>query len=243
MDGTLAAADLELLRKDFSANPAYRLAQNAVTQGLGRRRRHQPGDRQQHRPLAVHAAGRLEGHQPGAQRPVLAVRRAQPAARRASMREDGPQGLRVLPELRHVLGQDRARQLLPRGHHRDGGPGHRRPDGRLPPGVGGRRRRPVEHVRRDRGQARPGAEELHAGDAELSQHRPDELGAAHTCCARAPSRFAARSRPAAWRRPAPRRPRSSARSTACCASTSAPRRSASTGSGPTRTSSSTVTAC
>ena len=31
MDGTLAAADLELLRKDFSANPAYRLAQNAVT--------------------------------------------------------------------------------------------------------------------------------------------------------------------------------------------------------------------
>src|ERR1700758_4915182 len=31
MDRTLAAADLERLRKDFSANPAYRLAQNAVT--------------------------------------------------------------------------------------------------------------------------------------------------------------------------------------------------------------------
>jgi bleomycin hydrolase len=31
MDGTLAAADLEVLRKEFSANPAYRLAQNAVT--------------------------------------------------------------------------------------------------------------------------------------------------------------------------------------------------------------------
>jgi len=31
MDGTLAAADLEQLRKDFSANPVYRLAQNAVT--------------------------------------------------------------------------------------------------------------------------------------------------------------------------------------------------------------------
>ncbi|MGH3278782.1 MAG: aminopeptidase C [Trebonia sp.] len=31
MDGTLTAAELELLRKDFSANPAYRLAQNAVT--------------------------------------------------------------------------------------------------------------------------------------------------------------------------------------------------------------------
>ena len=31
MDGTLAAGDLELLRKDFTANPAYRLAQNAVT--------------------------------------------------------------------------------------------------------------------------------------------------------------------------------------------------------------------
>src|SRR5246127_3050080 len=31
MDRTLAAADLELLRKDFSANPAYRLAQNAGT--------------------------------------------------------------------------------------------------------------------------------------------------------------------------------------------------------------------
>jgi bleomycin hydrolase len=31
MDGTLTAADLELLRKDFSANPTNRLAQNAVT--------------------------------------------------------------------------------------------------------------------------------------------------------------------------------------------------------------------
>jgi bleomycin hydrolase len=31
MDGTLAPADLELLRKDFAANPVYRLAQNAVT--------------------------------------------------------------------------------------------------------------------------------------------------------------------------------------------------------------------
>ena len=31
MDGTLTAADLELLRKDFSANPVNRLAQNAVT--------------------------------------------------------------------------------------------------------------------------------------------------------------------------------------------------------------------
>jgi bleomycin hydrolase len=31
MDGILAAADLERLRKDFSANPTYRLAQNAVT--------------------------------------------------------------------------------------------------------------------------------------------------------------------------------------------------------------------
>ena len=31
MDETLAAADLERLRKDFSANPTYRLAQNAVT--------------------------------------------------------------------------------------------------------------------------------------------------------------------------------------------------------------------
>ena len=31
MDRTLATDDLELLRKDFSANPAYRLAQNAVT--------------------------------------------------------------------------------------------------------------------------------------------------------------------------------------------------------------------
>src|SRR5215475_13176084 len=31
MDGTLVAADLDLLRKDFAANPVYRLAQNAVT--------------------------------------------------------------------------------------------------------------------------------------------------------------------------------------------------------------------
>src|SRR6202050_818456 len=32
-DGTLRAQDLELLRKDFAANPAYRLGQNAVTRG------------------------------------------------------------------------------------------------------------------------------------------------------------------------------------------------------------------
>jgi bleomycin hydrolase len=31
MNGTLATADLEQLRKDFTANPVYRLAQNAVT--------------------------------------------------------------------------------------------------------------------------------------------------------------------------------------------------------------------
>ena len=31
MNGTLTAGDLERLRKDFSANPVYRLAQNAVT--------------------------------------------------------------------------------------------------------------------------------------------------------------------------------------------------------------------
>jgi bleomycin hydrolase len=31
MDATLGAADLDVLRKEFSANPAYRLAQNAVT--------------------------------------------------------------------------------------------------------------------------------------------------------------------------------------------------------------------
>src|SRR5215472_5889628 len=31
MDRTLTAVDTELLRKDFTANPAYRLAQNAVT--------------------------------------------------------------------------------------------------------------------------------------------------------------------------------------------------------------------
>src|SRR5260370_41806458 len=30
-NGTLTAGDLELLRKDFAASPAYRLAQNAVT--------------------------------------------------------------------------------------------------------------------------------------------------------------------------------------------------------------------
>ena len=30
MDGTLATADLERLRKDFSASPTYRLAQNAA---------------------------------------------------------------------------------------------------------------------------------------------------------------------------------------------------------------------
>jgi len=32
VDGTLSTGELELLRKEFAANPAYRLAQNAVTQ-------------------------------------------------------------------------------------------------------------------------------------------------------------------------------------------------------------------
>src|SRR5262249_2700832 len=32
MNGALSTEDLELLRKDFSANPAYRLGQNPVTQ-------------------------------------------------------------------------------------------------------------------------------------------------------------------------------------------------------------------
>ena len=31
MNGALSTEDLELLRKDFSASPAYRLVQNAVT--------------------------------------------------------------------------------------------------------------------------------------------------------------------------------------------------------------------
>src|SRR5260370_26053935 len=31
MDGALSAGDLRILRKEFSANPGYRLAQNAVT--------------------------------------------------------------------------------------------------------------------------------------------------------------------------------------------------------------------
>src|ERR1700742_5244933 len=35
MNGTLAAADLERLRKDFSANPVYRLCPKAVTRGAG----------------------------------------------------------------------------------------------------------------------------------------------------------------------------------------------------------------
>ena len=40
---------------------------------------------------------------------------------------------------------------------------------------GHQRRRPVEHVRRSRGQARPGPQGLHAGDAEFAEHGPDEL--------------------------------------------------------------------
>ena len=37
--------------------------------------------------------------------------------------------------------------------------------------VGGRGRRAVEHVRRSRRQARPGAQERHAGDPEFLEHR------------------------------------------------------------------------
>src|SRR6201992_3662021 len=35
MDGTLAGAELERLRKDFAADPVNRLAQNAVTRETG----------------------------------------------------------------------------------------------------------------------------------------------------------------------------------------------------------------
>jgi bleomycin hydrolase len=57
MDGTLASAELERLRKDFSANPAYRLAQNAVT-------RVTLDDVAINREIvnSLDHAGRLEGH-------------------------------------------------------------------------------------------------------------------------------------------------------------------------------------
>src|SRR5699024_10730260 len=98
-------------------------------------------------------AGRLERDEPEEVRALLAVRRTEPAAR-GHAGAPGRQGFRVLPELRHVLGQAGAGELLP---HLD--PGHRGPALGGPAGllpaeqpVGGRRtvehgRQPVRQVR------------------------------------------------------------------------------------------------
>src|SRR3954467_5899581 len=77
---------------------------------------HCPGSPGRHvdRSLGLEPARRLEGHQSEEERPLLAVRRTQPAPRRCG-RAAGGQGLRVLPELHLVLGQVRAFELLPRG--------------------------------------------------------------------------------------------------------------------------------
>ena len=174
MDGTLAAGDLERLRKDFSANPAYRLAQNAVTRvtvddvAINR----EIVNSIDHSLSTTLDDWKVTNQERSGRCWLFAGLNL---LRVGVMRKMRAQGVRVLAELRDVLGQARARQLLPRGDHRDRRPRPRRPDGRLPAGDGGRRRRPVEHVRRPGGQARPGPQGLHAGDAELVEHRPDEL--------------------------------------------------------------------
>src|SRR5712691_4635119 len=100
VDGMLSAGDLEVLRKDFAANPAYRLAQNAVT-------RVAVDDVAISREIITGTGHSLsillddwKVTKSGAQRPVLAVRRAQPAAGGRD-EEDGAQGVRVLAEPCH----------------------------------------------------------------------------------------------------------------------------------------------
>ena len=59
-------------------------------------------------------------NQPDEERPLLALRRPQPDARRHEA-ASGRQGLRIQPEPRDVLGQARAGQLLARRHRLDRG--------------------------------------------------------------------------------------------------------------------------
>src|SRR6266700_1808953 len=105
MNGALSAADLELLRKDFSANPAYRLAQNAVTQ------------------VAVDD---------------VAINR--------EIVNNTDHFLSTLLDDWKVTNQERSGRCWL---------------------FAGRGRRPVEHVRGHRRQARPGAEGVHAGDPQF----------------------------------------------------------------------------
>ena len=87
----------------------------------------------------------------------------------------GPQGLRVLAELRPLLGQVRARQLLPDRHHcygRDRRSGRSTPA--VPPRRRSLRRRPVGHGCVPVPQARPRPQDRDARDRILGPHRPDE---------------------------------------------------------------------
>ena len=121
MNGTLAAEDLELLRKDFSANPAYRLAQNAVTRvavddvAINR----EIVNSTDHSLSTLLDDWKVTNQERSGRCWLFAGLNLLRVGRHE---EDGAQGVRVLAELRHVLGQDRAGQLLPRGHHRDGRP-------------------------------------------------------------------------------------------------------------------------
>ncbi len=177
MNGTLAAEDLELLRKDFSANPAYRLAQNAVTRvsvddvAINREivnsTDHSQSTllddwkvtNQEHSGRCWLFAG-LNLLRVGAMK-KMGLKDFEFSQNYAMFWDKIERANYFLEAIIETADRDVDDRTV--AHLLD---------------SRGRRRRPVEHVRRHRRQARPGAEVGHAGDAELVQHRPDELGAA-----------------------------------------------------------------
>ena len=95
MERGLSTTQIDALSKEFAADPTYRLMQNAVTKAS-------IDDVALDREVVTgidHSVSHLlddwQVTNQKQQRPLLAVRRPQPAPRRRR-RADGPQGLRVL---------------------------------------------------------------------------------------------------------------------------------------------------
>ncbi len=157
------------LRQGVQREPAEQAHAERRIEDSGGRHRSRPRHRDVDRPHRLQPAHRSQGDQPGEEWTLLALRRPEPAAHRRGD-QAGRQGLRVLAELRPLLGQDGEVQLLPRGDHRDRRPRRRRPHRRTPALGADQRRWAVEHVRGPGAQARPGAQVGDAGDAFLLQH-------------------------------------------------------------------------
>ena len=181
--GLLGAGDLEVLRKDFAASPAYRLAQNAVTRvtvdDVAINREIVNGTEHS---LSVLLDDWKVTNQERSGRCWLFA--GLNLLRVGAMHKMGLKEFEFSPELRDVLGQARARQLLPRGDHRDRGP-RRSTTARSPSccesaaGDGGQWNMFVALV----GKHGLVPKSVHAGDAELVEHGPDERDPALASCA------------------------------------------------------------